>query len=112
MDNWKANWLRKPLKEQFEIAVIIGKNLPREKLSLIGTENILQFYAFYKQATKGPCQIEKPVIFDITKRAKWNSWRELGNMNSEEAMILYLERFKKVFSLFYYYFSHLFFNCS
>ena len=98
MENWKANWLRKPLKEQFEIAVIIGKNLPREKLSLIGTENVLQFYAFYKQATKGPCQIEKPVIFDITNRAKWKAWRELGNLSCEESMILYLERFKKVFS--------------
>ena len=103
MENWKANWLRKPLKEQFDIAVVIGKNLPREKLSLIGTENVLQFYAFYKQATKGACQTEKPVIFDITKRAKWKAWRELGNMSSDEAMILYLERFKKVFSLVYYY---------
>ena len=101
MENWKANWLRKPLKEQFEMAVIIARNLPREKLGLIGHQDVLQFYAFYKQATKGPCQLDKPVVFDITKRAKWKAWSELGNMSSDEAMILYLERFKEVFRQFY-----------
>ena len=49
---WKDLWLQKPLKEQFEIAVTIGKSLPRDRLTTIGHKNVLKFYAYYKQATR------------------------------------------------------------
>ena len=99
MENWKNQWLQilqKPLKEQFEITVNIAKRLPRDRLSVLGHKNVLKFYAYYKQATRGPCQTVKPKIYDVAKRAKWDAWKSLGNMTSNEAMFFYLEDFKHV----------------
>ena len=93
---WKLQWLRKPLQEQFEISVIVAKGLPKDRVYIIGHKNVLKFYAFYKQATRGPCQIEKPKIIDVSKRAKWDAWKKLGNMTTNEAMFSYVEHFKKV----------------
>ena len=95
---WKLQWLRRPLQEQFEISVIVAKGLPKDRLHIIGHKNILHFYAFYKQATRGPCQVEKPKIIDVSKRAKWEAWKKLGNMTKNEAMFCYVEHFKKVFT--------------
>lgn len=35
----------------------------------------LAFYAFYKQATEGPCTADPPPLYDLVGRAKW--WVEL-----------------------------------
>jgi len=31
----------------------------------------LQFYALYKQAERGPCNIAKPAFWDVVGKAKW-----------------------------------------
>ena len=86
---WKLQWLRKPLQEQFEISVIVAKGLPKDRVHIIGHKNVLNFFAFYKQATRGPCQVEKPKIIDVSKRAKWDAWKKLGNT----PIIHYKQRF-------------------
>ena len=43
------------------------------RLHLIAGDFPIQFYAFYKQATAGPCNIAKPGFWDVTGRAKWYS---------------------------------------
>lgn len=36
----------------------------------------LAFYAFYKQATEGPCTANPPPLYDMVGRAKWRAqWR-------------------------------------
>ena len=35
-------------------------------------------------------------IIDVSKRAKWDAWKKLGNMTTNEAMFSYVEHFKKV----------------
>ena len=59
-------------------------------------EMMLMFYAFYKQATVGPCNLPKPAFWDVINKAKWNAWSKLGNMSSEDAMKRYVEEIKKV----------------
>jgi len=34
-------------------------------------EMMLKFYAFYKQATLGPCTDPKPGFWDVVGKAKW-----------------------------------------
>ena len=34
-------------------------------------EMMLMFYAYFKQATEGPCHITKPNFWEIVKKAKW-----------------------------------------
>lgn len=43
------------------------------KLEVVAGIFSTQFYALYKQATAGPCNIAKPGFWDVTGRAKWYS---------------------------------------
>ena len=58
---------------------------------------MLMFYAFYKQATVGSCNLPKPAFWDVINKAKWNAWSKLGDMTKEDAMRRYVEEIKKVF---------------
>lgn len=53
-------------------------------------KDLLKFYGFYKQATSGKCNVSKPGIFNISGRAKWSAWNELGDMTKELAMKGYI----------------------
>ncbi|KZC11799.1 Acyl-CoA-binding domain-containing protein 5 [Dufourea novaeangliae] len=57
---------------------------------------MLRFYAYYKQATEGPCQQTKPAFWEVVKKAKWDAWTRLGNMSKTEAMNNYVEELKKI----------------
>lgn len=51
--------------------------------------SLLQFYAFYKQATAGALDTAtnaRPSFFKLQERAKYDSWLALGSMNQSEAM--------------------------
>lgn len=56
----------------------------------------LKFYAYYKQATEGPCHTNKPGFWDVVNRTKWSAWNKLGNMPQNEAMENYIEELKMV----------------
>lgn len=57
---------------------------------------MLRFYSFYKQATQGPCTQPKPAFWDVVGRAKYDSYKALGNMPEERAMELYVEELNKI----------------
>jgi acyl-CoA-binding protein len=59
-------------------------------------EQKLRFYAFFKQATVGPCNTPKPVMLDFVAKAKWNAWNELGGMRVEDARLAYVHELDKV----------------
>ena len=48
-------------------------------------------YALHQQAEKGKCTEPKPWGWNIVESAKWNSWTQLGDMASVEAMRLYVK---------------------
>lgn len=50
----------------------------------------LQFYALFKAAEVGPCNIEEPSMLDFTAWAKWDAWKNLGNISKEEAKARYV----------------------
>lgn len=56
----------------------------------------LRFYAYFKQATEGPCNASKPAFWDVVGKLKWEAWKKLGNMPKHEAMNNYVEELKKV----------------
>jgi len=55
-------------------------------------EDLLYFYARYKQATVGPCNVEKPSFYQLTEKAKWNAWNDLGNKSRTDAQLEYIQR--------------------
>lgn len=56
--------------------------------------SLLQFYAFYKQATSGQLDTatqSRPSFFKLQERAKYDSWLALGSMDKSEAMQEYVK---------------------
>jgi acyl-CoA-binding protein len=59
-------------------------------------EQLLQFYAYYKQATMGKCEIPRPAWYNFEAKQKWDSWNRLGDMPREEAMGRYIDLLSEV----------------
>jgi hypothetical protein len=47
-------------------------------------------YAYFKQATVGPCNIVRPSMLDISGCAKWDAWKALGDLSSSGAKEYYV----------------------
>lgn len=55
-------------------------------------KELLKFYGLFKQATVGKCNVPKPGIFNMTGRAKWTAWSELGDLSKDDAMRGYIRQ--------------------
>lgn len=62
----------------------------------IDDSKLLTLYGYYKQATDGPCNFPKPSFFDFKGRAKWEAWKQLGNLSKDEAKSMYIEMILKI----------------
>lgn len=83
--------------EDLEVEDLLGEEFARATKFIERSHNqfeqkeLLKFYGFYKQATSGRCNVPKPGIFNLSGRAKWSSWNELGDMTKETAMKQYIQ---------------------
>ena len=50
----------------------------------------MAIYGFFKQATVGDCNTEKPQMFNLVAKAKWEAWNKLKGMNKKSAMGNYI----------------------
>jgi acyl-CoA-binding protein len=55
-------------------------------------EDLLYFYARYKQVSVGKCNTTKPSFYQLAEKSKWNAWTELGEMGRMEAQLQYIQR--------------------
>ena len=42
-------------------------------------EDLLYFYARFKQVTVGQCNVPKPSFYQLKEKSKWNAWNDLGD---------------------------------
>jgi acyl-CoA-binding protein/N-acetylneuraminic acid mutarotase len=56
----------------------------------LNEESKLLLYALEKQSISGPCDEPKPWGWNVVNNAKWQSWKQLGDMSKVEAMRLYV----------------------
>ncbi|CAI2002057.1 hypothetical protein SEUBUCD646_0G03000 [Saccharomyces eubayanus] len=49
------------------------------------TDELLELYGLYKQATVGDNDKEKPGIFNMKDRYKWEAWEDLKGKSQEDA---------------------------
>ena len=73
--------------DKFEKAVLIVRGLNKK----LNNEDILQLYAFFKQAREGNIAFERPSILNMRGRAMWGAWNKIKNMSKEAAMIKYIK---------------------
>jgi len=56
---------------------------------------MLQFYAYYKQATKGNNYEQSSGTVELRNAFKLNAWFQLGHLSEDEAKSFYIELVNK-----------------
>ncbi|SCW00040.1 LAFE_0B08130g1_1 [Lachancea fermentati] len=54
-------------------------------------DELLELYGLYKQATVGDNNKERPGMFNLKDKYKWDAWEKLKGMTQEEAEQKYIE---------------------
>ncbi len=60
-------------------------------------DDLKTIYGLFKQATIGDVNIDRPGMFDLTGKAKWDAWNSFKGKSQEEAKHLYVDYCKKFF---------------
>jgi carboxylesterase len=74
------------LKEQFESAQARVKTLSKAP----GTDQLLDLYALFKQATVGDVTGSRPGMMDFKGRAKFDAWAGRKGTSADAAMTAYV----------------------
>lgn len=81
---------------------IIATNTVKSLKTTPNSEELLELYGWYKQATVGDINIPKPSLLNFKDSSKWNSWNEKkGNdvYNSEVNYIKFVNKLIKKYGL-------------
>lgn len=54
-------------------------------------EELLELYGYYKQATIGDVNTERPGMFYMKEKYKWDNWNSRKGMSKEEAEEKYIQ---------------------
>ncbi|KAI9514464.1 acyl-CoA binding domain-containing protein 6 [Dissostichus eleginoides] len=74
------------LQREFESAA----DRVRDLVQTAARDQLLYLYARYKQAKVGKCNTQKPGFFDFEGQRKWQAWKQLGDMEADQAMQEYI----------------------
>lgn len=53
-------------------------------------EKLLELYAYYKQATIGDINTERPYFYQVRDLAKWNAWNDIKGTMKLQAKVHYI----------------------
>ncbi|CAL5366779.1 unnamed protein product [Camellia sinensis] len=89
-DDWEGIE-RTELEKRFGDAVVFaGSKSNADRISSLDNDSKMQLYGLHKVAIEGRCRLPQPMALKVSARAKWNAWRQLGDMNREVAMEQYI----------------------
>jgi len=71
---------------EFLIAVNIVNKLKTKPI----IEELQILYGYYKQATIGNINIDKPFFYNFIQLQKWNAWNACKNLTQNDAEIKYI----------------------
>lgn len=74
------------LNKEFNCAADHVKKL----VGRLESEQLLEIYGLYKQATEGPCNIPRPKWYEMQAKQKWDTWNSLADLPSETAKEKYI----------------------
>lgn len=76
------------LKAEFEQAQKDVKTLTKKP----SMDDLAFLYSHYKQATEGDVKGERPGMFDMMGRGKYDSWAKLKGLSKDDAMKKYVAK--------------------
>jgi acyl-CoA-binding protein len=68
----------------------------KQLLKTPASDELLELYAYYKQATLGDAQGSRPGMLDFKGRAKFDAWSARQGMSKDRAMSAYVELVARV----------------
>jgi acyl-CoA-binding protein len=80
------------LKARFDTAVAAAKKTKKKP----DNATLLKLYSYFKQATIGDVQGERPGGFDFVGGAKFDAWSKLKGLSRDEAMENYIRQVDKL----------------
>ena len=75
------------MSDQFKTAQEQIKNLKNRP----SDSELLELYAWYKQATTGEVEGERPGMLKIKERAKWDAWSKVKGKKKDDAQKKYCD---------------------
>lgn len=75
------------IDKKFEQAQLDVKTLTKRPSDM----QLLDLYAFFKQATEGDNNTSKPGMFDIKGKFKWDAWKGKAGLSNDEAKQKYID---------------------
>ena len=81
------------LENQFRDHVKCGADMPKQ-----APDTMLHAYGYYKQATEGDVDTERPeASSDVVSTFKHDQWERMRGISKEEAMLKYIDFIKNLF---------------
>ena len=78
--------------EAFKAATLAAQGFTKRPTN----EELLQLYAFFKQATEGDITGERPGGFDFKAIAKYDAWKSIQGQSKEQAATDYINLVNKL----------------
>lgn len=75
------------IKQSFEICSRLITKLKVEQ----DDDTKLALYGLYKQSTEGDCKRDRPGVFNVVGRKKWDKWMEYHGLSQNDAMCQHVE---------------------
>ena len=67
-----------------------------DQVAAMSNEDKLEFYALFKQGTVGDCNTERPGMFDLKGKAKWDAWDAKKGMSQDDAKAAYVAKVQEM----------------
>jgi acyl-CoA-binding protein len=80
------------LEAKFEAAAAAAKKTKKRP----DNSTLLKLYSYYKQATEGDVEGDRPGGFDFVGGAKYDAWAKIKGMSKDEAMNNYVKQVDKL----------------
>ncbi|KAI8092493.1 acyl CoA binding protein-domain-containing protein [Halteromyces radiatus] len=96
MSSIPTHYSERYVNQRYNKALHIVQHLPVSSSFQPNKEQKLELYALYKQVSHGNIDTQRPGIFDVVGRAKWDAWAKLQGLPTLEAKHRYVETLLRV----------------
>ena len=62
------------------------------KVEALSNDDKLELYALFKQGTVGDVNTERPGMFDMKGKAKWDAWKGKEGVSQDDAKAAYVAK--------------------
>ena len=64
----------------------------KDQVAALSNDDKLEFYGLFKQGTVGDVNTDRPGMFDMKGKAKWDAWKAKEGMSQDDAKAAYVAK--------------------